>query len=547
MWHRGLRVLAGTAFLLALGCVDGGDPAAPPSSPPFRVPLPPVAPSPTRDLRRLSTREYDAVVRDLLGDTSQPATRFLVDVYPNGYDNGATALAVQSDQAEDYESAAETLAANAVQNSWNLLVGSCDPAASGASTCLEAFLGDFAARAFRRALTDTEKQRLRDAYAIDGPPSFEEGIQTVLEVILQSPQFLYREELGPMGAQATSGYEVRLTDAEVASELSFMLTGSIPDDTLRTAVQNGAFHTTSDYGREATRLLSTPAARDAMRTFLHEWMGTNLITGLSKDANAYPSFDSTMAASMTTELDQFYDDVVWNGAGSLRSLFTSSRSFADPTLGALYGVSVPGPDFQPVALDPGSRAGVLTRAGFLAVHSATDNSNPIARGVFLLGSIMCMPPQPPPANVPAVPPATDPSVQGLTTRQRYDQHVTSSFCASCHNQIDGIGFGFEEFDGIGAYRTTDNGQPVDDTGTIVGTGEIDGNYQGAVDLTQRLAGSRLLSACFARQAYRYAMGQVESPREDLGFLTDATGADARLTDAWIAIATSHIFATRTFE
>jgi hypothetical protein len=312
-------------------------------------------------------------------------------------------------------------------------------------------------------------------------------------------------------------------------------------------VQSGAFHAPADYQREATRLLATPAAQQAMRTFLHEWLGTNLLDGLSKDPTAYPSFGPNTAASMAGELDRFYDDVVWNGPGSLRTLFTSTHSFADPTLGALYGVSVPGPDFQAVALDPQTRTGVMTRAGFLAVHAATDSSNPIARGVFLLSSIMCMPPHPPPANVPAVPPASDPSVQGLTTRQRYDQHVTSSFCASCHDRIDGLGFGFEEFDGIGAFRDKDNGQPVDDTGTILGTGEIDGDYQGAADLATRLSGSHLLGACFARQVYRYAMGQVEGPQQDLGFLAGATGPDAKMTDALLAIIADRVFSVRSFE
>jgi hypothetical protein len=555
--RRGLWAVAGPVSVLGAGFLaaspvlgagcTSGEAAAPYSTPLVRVPQPPVQPSPLRGLRRLSSREYDAVVLDLLGDTTQPAAHFLADVYPNGYDNGATALAVQSDQAEDYETAAEALAASAVQSSMNLLVGDCDPTASGAGACLESFLGSFAARAYRRPLTDTEKQRLRDAYAIDGPPSFAAGLQTVLEVILQSPQFLYREELGPMGDPGESGTEVQLTDAEVASELSFFLTGTMPDATLWAAVQNGAFHTTSDIQREAARLLGTPAAQQAMRTFLHEWLGTNLLSGLSKDATVYPAFDSTMAASMTGELDRFYDDVVWNGAGSLRSLFTSTRSFANSPLATLYGVSVSGTDYQAVTLDPATRTGVMTRSGFLAVHAATDDSNPIARGVFLLSSIMCMAPHPPPANVPLVPPASDPSVQGLTTRQRYDQHVTNSFCASCHTQIDGLGFGFEEFDGIGAFRATDNGQPVDSSGNIVGTGEIDGPFQGAADLAKRLAGSRLLANCFARQAYRYAMGRVESPQQDLDFLDQATSPDARMTDALMAIVANHVFSTRTVE
>jgi hypothetical protein len=544
-----LSVLGSLAVALALGC-GGGTPAAPPSERVFVTPSSGTAVQidPVRRLRRLSSREYNAVVRDLLGDGSQPASRFIGDVYPNGYDNGSAGLVVQSDQVVDYESAAEALAAAAVQGEMAQLVGGCDPAASGDPACLEALLASFAPRAYRRPLSATEKQRLRDVFQADDQSSgFARGIQTVLEVILQSPQFLYREELGPPGAAGATGSPVHLTDDEVASEISFLLTGSIPDAELLAAVGQGRLRSPQDYQREATRLLATPGARDAMRAFLHEWFATDRLATLSKDAVLYPTFGPPMAASMASELDRFFDDVLWQSPASLRELFTSSRSFADPTLGSLYGVAVAGPGFQPVALDAALRQGVLTRAGFLAVHSDTDSSGPIERGVFLLRSIMCSPPPPRPASVPPAPPAGDPSVQGLTTRQRFDQHVSNAFCAGCHARIDGVGFGFEEFDAIGAYRVLENGQSVDSSGTLIGTGEIDGDFAGVAGLTARLSGSRLLADCYARQAYRYAMGQIEPPADDLRWLTSASSADADMTAVLFAIVASPVFVTRAFE
>ncbi len=575
-WLRSLAAAGPVA--LAVAC-SGGEAASPPVAHVFHAAAP-ASIGPKRQLRRLSSREYDNVVRDLLGDATEPAKKFIADIYPNGFDNGTVALAAQSDQVDAYMNAAESLAANAVQGSMSRLVGDCDPSTAGASACLETLLSTFAPRAYRRPLTDSEKQRLRDAYAIDGPPSFAEGVQTVLEVILQSPQFLYREELGPIGSNGGSGTAVRLSDWEMASELSFLLTGSMPDDTLWAEVQAGAFDTEDDFRREALRLLEAPGARAAMRTFLHDWMGTNMLAGLSKDPAVYPSFNPQLAASMSGELDRLFDDVVWKGPGSLRELFTTSRGFADPTLAALYGVSVPAQagavpavadttrgtavlasnaaiasagalaidaQFTPVKLDPRTRPGILTRAGFLSVNAAPDSSGPIARGVFLLGSILCTPPSPPPANVPPVAAATDPSAQGMTTRQRYAAHVSNSFCASCHDQIDGLGFGFEEFDGIGALRQFDNGSLVDDSGNVIGTGEIDGPFQGLQDLAPRIAGSKLLARCYALQAYRYAMGDVEAPRQDLTFLFEASTPDAHMTDAWLAIVTSSLFTTRNFE
>jgi hypothetical protein len=548
--RRAVRVLA---LLSGAGCT-GGSPASPPShrlemaTPAATAPASTILRVPIRRLRRLSNREYNNVVRDLFGVTSRPADKFVGDVYQNGYDNGSAGLAVQSDQVVGYQNAAEAIAANAVQNDLNAVLGGCDPAAQGEPACLEELLSSSAWRAFRRPLTTTESQRLRDVYQAEmqGGSTFGRAIQTILEVILQSPQFLYREELG--SADASAAGDVRMTDYEVASELSFLLTSSIPDSELWAAVQQGRFDTIDDYARESARLLTKPGAKAALRAFLHQWLGTDLLGTLGKDATFYPSFDPSMAASMTSDLDQFFDSVLWTGTASLRELFTSNLSFADTQLGRLYGVPVGGSGgLQPVVLDPQLREGVLTRAGFLAAHSAYDSSGPIARGVFVLQSIMCSPPPQPPANVPPIPPISDPTVKTLSTRQRFENHVADPFCAGCHARIDGVGFGFEEFDGIGAYRTVDNGQPVDSSGKIIGTREIDGDFNGAAELATRLAGSRVLADCFARQAYRYAMGHVEDPVEDLAWLTAASSADANMTAVFLAVIHSPVFVMRSFE
>lgn len=552
------------AVLITLAVVGCGQ--APPgassdnAAPAVVAPLVSTPIAPVRRLRRLSSREYDNVVRDLLGDATQPARSFVGDVYSNGYDNGSAGLAVQSDQATSYQVAAESLAAAAVARELPTLLGECN--GEDAEACADSFLDGLAARAYRRPLTDTERQRLRDVFdeqrllatatvshpSSAGPnrrsSSLAAGAQAMLEVVLQSPQFLYREELG--ATDAGEGV-TRLTSYEVASQLSFLITGSIPDDELWDAAKTGRLETTDDRRREATRLLGTPLARDTFRSFLHQWLTTDRLSTVTKDHAVYPGFDAAMAASMSGELDRFFDGLLSSGTGSLRELFTSPASYVDPTLAALYGAQTVGDGFQPVTLDANVRRGVLTRAGFLAVHAAADSSGPVARGVFVLETVLCSPIPPPPPNVPSPPPATDPSVMALTTRQRFDAHVGNATCAGCHRRIDGVGFGFEQFDGIGAFRTTENGQPVDATGRLVGTGETDGAFDGVTELTTRLAGSRRLRDCYAKQAYRYAMGQVEPGGDDLRWLTDSYDSDDRLTDVLIALITSPSFVTRSFE
>ena len=510
----------------------------------------PLSASNTRRVRRLSAREYDNVVRDLLGDSSRPAQRFIPDAFQNGYDNGSVGLAIQSDQVMSYQTAAEALAANAVQGQLGQLLGGCDVATAGEEACADAFFSTFLPRAFRRPATPTELARLRDVYRNAARLlGFNGGIQTALEAILQSPQFLYREELGPLEADSTPGNPVRLTNYEVASELSFLLTGTSPDDELWRAVEAGNFQSREDYRREAQRLLASAGARDTLRAFLHQWLATDRLPGLTKDLTAYPSFSPALAASMSRELDQFFDAVSWEGRGSLRELFTSSQSFADPALGALYGVPVAADGFQPVALDPTLRQGVLTRAGFLSVHSAIDSSGPIARGVFVLQSLLCAPPPAPPANVPPAVPSGDPRAQDLTTRERFEAHVSTPFCAACHQMIDGVGFGFEQFDGIGAYRTTEKGKPIDSSGTLVGTAEIDGPYAGVSELGTKLANSQQLRDCFVKQVYRYGMGQVE-PSDSAGALAELASdftSDAKLTTVLLDLVQSPLFVTRSVE
>jgi hypothetical protein len=504
----------------------------------------------TRRLRRLSNREFNNVVRDLLGDTSRPADRFLRDSYPNDYDNGSVGLTVQAEQVEAYQNAAEALAAQAVASRLPQLLDGCDPGTQGAESCADAFFASFPARAYRRPLFAAEMQRLRDIFAVgqQGGGGLSAGIQLVLETIFQSPQFLYREELGDADPAAMPAPGVvRLTDYEVASELSFLLTGTLPDQALLAAADAGLLRTTDDLQREAGRLLATAGAQETMRAFLHQWMATDRLAVTTKDPAVYPAYTPVLATSMSGELDRYYDAVAWGPAGSLRELFTSTQSFIDQPLGALYGVDAPLTDFQSVTLDPAVRKGILTRAGYLTVHAASDSSGPVSRGVFLLDRILCAPPPQPPANVPPASPAAQAIADHLTTRQRFQQHEATPFCHSCHQIIDGVGFGFEEFDGTGVYRTTENGVAVDPTGALVGSGDVDGPYSGVSALAERIVDSKRLPQCYLRQVYRFAMGQVEIPDDQALFdaLSRGWGADARMTDALLSLVASPVFVQRT--
>jgi Protein of unknown function (DUF1588)/Protein of unknown function (DUF1592)/Protein of unknown function (DUF1585) len=303
--------------------------------------------------------------------------------------------------------------------------------------------------------------------------------------------------------------------------------------------------TADDLRREVSRLLTSPAAKPSLRSFVHQWMATDQVATLNKDSTVYPTFNPTVATSMAGELDRYFDQILWNGNGSLRELFTSPQSFVDANLAAIYHVGAPGSGFAPVTLDPHVRRGVLTRAGFLSAHADVDSSGPIPRGVFVLNALLCNAPPPPPANVPPAPPLTSAVQAHRTTRQRFDAHLTQPFCKGCHTEIDGVGFGFEQFDGIGAARTTENGSPVDTSGDLQGT-DVDGPFHGASELEGKLMTSHAFLTCFVRQMYRFAMGREESAAQAtlVETLEHGVTADSRVTDLIASIVADPTFVLR---
>jgi hypothetical protein len=509
-----------------------------------------------RGLRRLSRREYNNVVHDLLGDTTQPANQFAAEVYTNGYDNGPDSLVVQT--TDDFATAAQALATTATNASnLSVLIGTCNPQGNE-QACVSAFMSTFVLKAYRRPPSAGEQQRLQTVYAAGaaGGGGFKGGLELMLEAVLQSPSFLYREELGAPDP-ALPATVVRLTDYEVASELSFLLTGSIPDATLFTAVQNGTLKTSDDFRRETTRLLGSPAPRPAFRAFFNQWMDTTTVAGLTKDPMIYPTLTATpaLAISMAGELNQFFDQVLWSGTGSLREFFTSTQGFVDSNLATLvYKINAPaGTGLQSVQLDGQIRKGILTRAGFLAANSDEDSSGPVPRGVFVMQNLLCAPPSPPPPNVPLPPPVAVAAQQHLTTRQRFDNHLTAPFCASCHSIIDGIGYGFEEFDALGVYRTTENGTMVDPGGNLK-IGDIQGTFVGTSQLEDKLLQSKDVLSCVMKQVYRYSMGQEEclapacasdASNGLLAAMQTGFTADSHLTDAFMTLLAAPEFVLRT--
>jgi len=273
------------------------------------------------------------------------------------------------------------------------------------------------------------------------------------------------------------------------------------------AADANALTTADQVAAQATRLLADPKAHPAVSQFFSEWMGVDEIANAPKDPTVYPTYTPDVRDAMQQETLAFADWVMWQSDAKLGTLLTAPVSFVNQSLATIYGVSgITGDTLQQVALDPTQRAGIITQAGVMTVLGKADRSSPVLRGEFIRDSLFCQPVAPPPQNIVITPPAVMP---GVSTREMFTMHSTVEPCKSCHALMDPIGFGFENYDGIGRWRTTDQGQPVDASGALTGT-DIDGTFNGAVDLAHKLAQSGEVRDCVATEWFRYAMGRGES-------------------------------------
>jgi hypothetical protein len=485
----------------------------------LRCETPAVGPSP---LRRLTHAEYDNSVRDLLGDTTRPAHAFARDTEIGLFDNTASAQTVPQLLGDQYIETAAELAENVADV--DALLG-CDAADA---TCVRAFVERFGRRAYRRPLASTEVDRLVAIYdstrtAADAPT----GVRAIVTAVLASPNFLFRPEFG--GAESTLPSAKEATPFELAGRLASLLWASLPDDALLDAAQNGQLQTREQVQIEARRMLADPKAREGLANFYMQWFGLPLLESATKDPAVYPAFDDALRAAMAEETRRFVDYVLWDDDATLNTLLTAPYSFVNGELAQLYGVSGPtGATFARVEHDSTRRRGVLTQASMLAAFASSDESSPVKRGKWVRTRILCQDLPDPPDDIPEL---TEPK-EGVSTRERFAMHTSDPACSGCHTLIDGLGFGLEAYDGIGAFRTMDHGVPVDSSGEITSTRDIDGQYDGGPELALKLAQSAQVRDCAPTQWLRFALARRETQEDTCSLVAlreafAASGGDLR--------------------
>jgi hypothetical protein len=478
-------------------------PVDPKSNDAAKTCTPSIAPAP---LRRLSYAEYQATTKDLLGSLKTADTLLTRDPAARGFENRAALLNPSPALVEQWGDAAIDAGLKA-SVSLAAIVPCAPKTAAEEKTCGATFVEQFGARAFRRPLTTEEKADYGAFFEGERASSdFKGAVQLTTEVMLQSPQFLYRIELGDAATAAPD--RIGLTQHEVASRLSYLLWGSMPDKALFDAAAAGGLADAAAREAQARRMMTDPRAGAMMVEFHRQWLDLDRLDKEPKDAATYPKYNDALRGAIREESNRFVQKVMWQGPGTIAAFLTSTDAQVNAPLAALYGVAAPmsTSGWGDVTLDPMQRAGFLTRANFLASRAHALEGSPPLRAVFIRDRLLCMSPLAPPADANLSEPKATAGTAAMTNRQLFEARIAPATCKGCHTIINPMGYGLENYDAVGAYRTTDDGLPVDASGSIGGT-DVDGPFNGGVELSKKLAQSKTVQTCVAQNWFQYALGR----------------------------------------
>lgn len=485
--------------LLLAACAPDPDPVV---ETPLRGDAPAVSPS-TPVLKRLTLAQYAHSVHDLLGDELLVPTNLEPDAAVEGLVQlGAGVNALSSYGVDHYEAAAyDVLEQVMASEGLRARLVPCTPTATRDDTCARTALEAFGRRAWRRPLTAAESDRLVGiaGVAADTVGDFHEGFVYGAAAVLQSPNFLYRVELGEDDGAGGRRY----TDWEMATRLSYFLWDTTPDDTLLAAAEAGELTTDAGLSAQVDRLLEDERAREGLRTFFGDMLLLYQLDSLNKDPNVFVHMSADVGPSAREETLQGLDWLVFEEDGDYRDVFTTRTTFLDRKLAAIYGVPAPAREgFGMTELpDDGRRRGLLGQASFLALQAHPAGTSVTRRGLFIREVLLCQPMAPPPAGLnTAIPEASE---EAPTMRDRVEQHLSDPSCAQCHQFTDIIGLGLENFDGLGGWREEENGVHVDPAGDLDGAPFAD-----AWGLAQLLHDHPDVGPCFAKTMFQYANGQL---------------------------------------
>ena len=427
-------------------------------------------------LRRLNATHVERTVADVLGVSAKLS---VTDERLFTYRSNVSA-AIDSASARGYLDFAEAVVADA------------DLARCASESCLDWLLDEVAYRLYRRPLDDDQRARYTALYELGET----DGARWVLEAMLQSPSFLYLDEV-----VGDDGY---LDDYALASRMALALWGQNPDAALLALAEAGELSSEAQVRAAAESMLADPRAEEGVRDFVDQWLELHRL----EDEDVRPdiaALGSDTVAALRDEPVRLVHALLGQGAG-LRELLTSSQTVRLDPLQSIYGDDLASMTATSFALDPARRAGILSLPGVMAALAHAGKTSPTLRGFAVLSSFLCTPPPPPPVGVNVTLPDVGPDA---TARERLEAHFSSDGCSSCHRSMDGIGFAFERIDWLGRGRDQEKGQDIDDSSAFT-LGDQPVEVKGAVELAGVLAQSDAVAECVAKQWARYATGLKEN-------------------------------------
>jgi hypothetical protein len=482
-------------------------PPPPPDDAPIVGPFA-TSPGPSSRLARLSHLQWENSVGDIFKGAAPKnlSNDFLSEPIRSSFNNNGNVLEVSSALWLDYQRAAQSLAV-ATRN-----VTLHGPFLTAGAKDAKTFVRNFGLKAYRRPLTDPEIAEYealfkRGTELIGSTDAFADGIELVVDTVLQSPHFLYRPELGTTVVDG----KVSLNSFEIATRLAYGLVNSMPDDALFTAATSNALTSRDQVLAQATRLLESDRGKETVRDLHEQLLKLTEFSEVKRSTTVFPQFKPEMAADMKLEAETFVREIIFGQAKGVEELLTAPYTYVNSRLAPLYGVNVPPPragqpdPFVKVDLDPTQRAGIYTQIGFLAVNATDQAPRSIMRGVHANLDILCVD-LPAPPNVPPQTPADT----GKTNRQLLEAftQMPGTQCLGCHGVlINPLGFAFENYDGLGKFRTTEaSGLPIDASSTYEFP-EGAKSFNGAVELMKIVASGKQAHECYSQRLFEYIYGR----------------------------------------
>jgi hypothetical protein len=423
----------------------------------------------------------------------------------------------------------------------------CHPASPREEgACADRIISTLVKHAYRRPPTPADVESLTKFYLAgrNEGGNFEQGIEAALQRLLADPEFVYRGEREPAGV--ASGRSYRLSDLELASRLSFFLWSSIPDDELIDLAAQGKLKDPAVLEKQVRRMVADRKSDALITNFTGQWLSVRSMKTAEPVVNLFPDFDDNLRNAFQRETELFFDSIVHEDH-SVLDLLTADYTFVNERLAKHYGIpNVYGPQFRRVTLTPDldMRRGLLGKGAFLTVTSAAARTSPVVRGKSFLETYLGVSPPQPPPDVPAIkekPVDTTGNAKAPTMRETMEAHHTNPTCATCHQIFEPIGLALENFDAVGAWRTADEGGPIDASGVLVDGTKVDGVASLRDSLVRR---SDQFVRVVAEKLLTYALGRgVEYQDMPMvrAIVRDSAATQYRFSSLVLAIVKSDMF------